>query len=78
VLTLAAGESVGGLAYHPSAPDRVYAGLTSGVVRSSQNAGATWTDLGTSGLGGIEDLALTTDQGILLAASNLGVWRVFV
>jgi hypothetical protein len=78
MLPLGAGVSVGGLAYHPAAPDRVYAGLTTGVVRGSQDAGHNWTDLGRSGLGGIEDLTLTTDQGSLFAASNLGVWRLFL
>jgi photosystem II stability/assembly factor-like uncharacterized protein len=78
ILTLGAGESVGGLAYHPAAPDLVYAGLTSGVVKSSPDGGLSWADLGHAGLGGIEDLALSNDQGILFAASNLGVWRLFV
>jgi hypothetical protein len=78
VLTLTAGESVGGLAYHRSAPDRVYAAITTGVVRSSADAGASWSQLGSSGLGGIQDLALSNDQGTLFVASSSGVWRLFV
>jgi photosystem II stability/assembly factor-like uncharacterized protein len=78
VLTLAAGESVGGLAYHPSAPDRVYVGVTTGTVRTSTDAGSTWTNVGTAALGALQDLALSQDQGVLFAASNTGVWRYFV
>jgi hypothetical protein len=78
VLTLAAGESVGGLAYHPSAPNRVYAGITTGLVKSSGDGGGTWSQLGSSGLGGIEDLTLSNDQGTLFLTSSSGVWRLFV
>lgn len=78
VLTLAAGTSVGGLAYHAFAPDRVYAGLTNGTVQSSTDAGATWSTVGSASLGGVEDLALSQDQGILFAATPSGVWRFYV
>jgi len=78
MLALSAGQSVGGLAYHPSAPDRVYAGLTTGVVMASEDAGATWNTFGSAGLGSLEDLALSQDQGTLFAATNSGVWRVYV
>jgi photosystem II stability/assembly factor-like uncharacterized protein len=78
VLTLTAGQSVGGLAYHRWAPDRVYAGLTTGVVMASDDAGTTWAPRGSAGLGAVSDLALSHDQGMLFAATPSGVWRIFV
>lgn len=76
VLTIASGPSVGGLAYDPSAPDRVWAGLTSGVVQASADGGATWTQLGRDGLGAVADLALSRDGSYLFAATSTGVWRI--
>jgi hypothetical protein len=76
ILNFASGPSVQGLACHASLPQRVYAGLTTGVVQSSDNAGATWTDLGQSGLGGMEDLALSHNESMLFAATPSGVWRI--
>jgi photosystem II stability/assembly factor-like uncharacterized protein len=78
VLTLAAGQSVGGLAYHPFAPDRVYAGLTTGTVMASDDAGASWSTFGSASLGNVADLALSHDQGILFAATSSGIWRMYV
>ena len=78
VLTLSAGQSVGGLTSHASAPDRVYAGITTGSVLSSQDGGASWTPLGSAAIGSIADLALSHDEGVLFAATSSGVWRIFV
>jgi hypothetical protein len=76
VLSLASGPSVEGLAYHPDAPDRVYAGLTDGSVQFSTDAGATWAQLGSPSLGGVEDLKLSQDATFLFAATSTGVWRI--
>jgi hypothetical protein len=76
VLTFASGPAIEGLAYHPSTPEHVYAGLTTGVVQSSTDAGATWSQLGSSSLGGVEDLALSLDGAFLFAATASGVWRI--
>ena len=76
LLNFASGPSVGGLAYDAAAPDRVYAGLTTGEVRASHDAGVTWAALGSSVLGGLEDLALSLDGSHLFAATPSGVWRM--
>jgi hypothetical protein len=78
VLTLSAGQSVGGLTYHASAPDRVYAGITTGSVMSSRDGGASWTSLGSAAIGSVADLALSHDEGSLFVATSSGVWRMFV
>ena len=78
ILSFGSGPSVQGLACHPSLPQRVYAGLTTGAVQSSDNAGMTWSDLGQNGLGGMEDLALSRNETTLFAATPTGVWRMFV
>jgi hypothetical protein len=78
VLTLSAGQSVGGLTYHPSTPDRVYAGLTTATVMASNDAGVSWTSLGSAPIGSVADLALSYDEAILFAATTSGVWRIFV
>ena len=78
VLTLSAGQSVGGLTYHASAPDRVYAGITTGSVLSSHDGGASWTPLAARRSGSVADVALSHDEGILFAATSSGVWRIFV
>jgi photosystem II stability/assembly factor-like uncharacterized protein len=78
VLTLAAGQSVGGLTYHPSAPDHVYAGVTTASVVASSDAGASWSPLGSAAIGSVADLALSHDEGTLFAATSSGVWRLFV
>ena len=76
VLTYSAAPSVEGLAYHPNTPDHVYAGLTDGTVQESADGGTSWAQLGTGGLGGVEDLALALDQTYLYAATTSGVWRI--
>ncbi len=76
VLTMSSGPAVGGLAYNPSQPDVVYAGFIDGNVKSSADAGATWTSLGQGSLGGLADLQLSLDAQYLYAATSLGVWRL--
>ncbi len=76
VLNFASGPSVGGLAYDAASADVVFAGLTTGVVQASADAGATWSQLGSADLGGVQDLALTRDGQYLLGATALGVWRI--
>jgi hypothetical protein len=76
VLVFPSGPAVRGLAYDPSDPDRAFAGLTTGVVKTTTDAGASWAALGRSGLGAIEDLALSLDGHQLYAASDQGVWRL--
>jgi photosystem II stability/assembly factor-like uncharacterized protein len=76
ILRFASGPSVEGLAYDPGAPDQVYAGLTSGSVQASHDGGTTWADLGSGGLGGVADLALSLEGTYVLAATSLGVWRI--
>ena len=76
VLNFATGPAVSGLAYDPTQPDQVYAGLTTGSVQASHDGGTTWADLGSGGLGGVADLAVSLDGTYLLAATDLGVWRI--
>jgi photosystem II stability/assembly factor-like uncharacterized protein len=76
ILAITSGPSIGGLAYDPDTPDRIYAGLRSGEVRTSADAGATWSTLGRTGLGQIEDLARGLDGQYLFAATDQGVWRL--
>ncbi len=76
VLAFLSGPSVGGLAYHPNTPDRVYAGLTDGSVQESANAGGSWDQLGRGNLGGMADLKLALDESHLYAATSQGVWRI--
>ncbi len=79
---------VGGLAYNPAAPDRVFVGLNAYLsrtpnrplsgseVRASTNGGATWAILGGRELGEIRDLALSGDGLSLFAATDRGLWRI--
>jgi photosystem II stability/assembly factor-like uncharacterized protein len=76
VFSSASGPAVLGLAYHPNAPDRVYAGLGSGVVQTSTDAGANWTQLGSPNLGSVNDLQLNLSGTFLFAATSSGVWRI--
>jgi photosystem II stability/assembly factor-like uncharacterized protein len=69
------GATVGGLAYDPAAPDRVFLALGSGV-KASPDGGATWTDLGRQDLGEINALVLGIDAGNLYAATDQGLWRL--
>jgi len=77
VLDYAAGPAIVGVAYDPETPDRVFAALTTDLVRQSNDGGASWTDL-SSGPTGLADLLLTPDGQVLLAATQHGVWRIEV
>ena len=70
------GPAIGGLAYDPSFPDQVYAGLGNGAVKVSSDGGGTWRDLGRQDLGRLDDLALGIDGMNLYAATEQGVWRI--
>jgi hypothetical protein len=72
---LAVSGALGGLAYDPAAPARVYAVVDSGV-QASANGGLTWAPLGRQDLGRVSDLALASDGRTLYAATDQGVWRL--
>jgi photosystem II stability/assembly factor-like uncharacterized protein len=55
----------------------VYAGINTGRVLSSDDAGASWTTLGGAAIGSVADLALSHDEAILFVATASGVWRMF-
>jgi photosystem II stability/assembly factor-like uncharacterized protein len=76
VLDAQSGSHVGGLAYDPSTPDRVYAGLSTGGVKTTSDGGVTWLDLGRQDLGRINDLALGIDAINIYAATDNGLWRL--
>jgi photosystem II stability/assembly factor-like uncharacterized protein len=65
-----------GLAYDPTAPDRVYVGFRRGAVWSSDDGGGTWQPLGDGVTGELSDLALAADRRGLFAATSAGVWRL--
>jgi len=69
--------SIAGLAYDPSAPERVYAGLggAGAGVQVSRDGGSTWAELGLADQV-IHDLALGIDALNLYAATDQGVWRL--
>jgi photosystem II stability/assembly factor-like uncharacterized protein len=69
--------SLGGLAYDPMNPDRVFVGLAgdgSGVI-TTPDGGATWCGLGNQPIGAVRDLVLGVDGRNLYAATDTGVWR---
>jgi photosystem II stability/assembly factor-like uncharacterized protein len=72
-IDISSGPAIFGVEFDPQMPTRVYAALTSGEARTSANAGFSWTQLGSSGLGRAEALLLTA--GHLFLASDTGVWR---
>jgi photosystem II stability/assembly factor-like uncharacterized protein len=59
----------------PTDPNQDYVVLTDGQVRSSQDDGLTWADLGTP-YDSANDLALGVDQKNLYLATNHGVLRL--
>jgi photosystem II stability/assembly factor-like uncharacterized protein len=79
---------IGGLAYDPAKPDRVYVGLneyadqlsgrtrTGSRVIASSDGGATWAELGRGDPGEISDLVLGIDGLNLYMATDQGLWRL--
>jgi hypothetical protein len=79
---------LGGLAYDPGRPERVYVGvnayagdatgrtLSTSRVQTSAGGGDAWTDLGRRDLGEIDDLALGVDGRSLYLATDRGLWRL--
>ena len=72
----AEGLAIVDLDVDPTDPDRVYVILHNGNVRSSQDGGLTWSDLGTPHDGFVRGLVLGVDQKNLYAATGLGVMRL--
>jgi hypothetical protein len=68
---------IGGLAYEPAAPNRVYVGLAGGGrgVRASNDGGRVWAHLGGEHLGPVNALALSPAGQDLFAATDSGLWR---
>jgi photosystem II stability/assembly factor-like uncharacterized protein len=79
---------MGGLAYDPAAPERLFVGLNEtssqaatppparSRVTTSADGGQTWTDLGRPDLGAINALAVGIDGRNLYAATEQGLWRL--
>lgn len=69
---------IGGLAYDPLAPDRIYVGLARGAggVRASADGGTSWTDLDAGEIGPVTALALGIDAANLYAGTEQGLWRL--
>jgi photosystem II stability/assembly factor-like uncharacterized protein len=72
---LAPHAMIDGLAYDPTAPDRVWVAPTYGSVRASENGGTTWTEISPSDWE-VSDLALGVDGANLYAATKNGVFRL--
>jgi photosystem II stability/assembly factor-like uncharacterized protein len=70
--------TMGGLAYNPDQPDRVYLALAGDGqgVRASNDGGLTWSELGRSDLGRAADLLLDRRAQTLFLASESGIWRL--
>ena len=81
-----AAVEIGGLAYDPVNPDRIYVGRKvypsysdppdGGGVAVSTDGGATWSDLGRQDIGAVSDLALGIDGRNLYAATDQGLWQL--
>lgn len=76
---------VGGLAYDPVNPDRVYVGLNesmgqdgapNGRVEASADGGANWAVLGGTDIGKVNDLTLGIDARNLYVATDRGLLRL--
>jgi hypothetical protein len=72
-IDISSGPAILGVEYDAANPTRVFAALTSGEARTSANAGFSWSQLGSAGLGRAEALLLSGDY--LVLASDTGVWR---
>jgi photosystem II stability/assembly factor-like uncharacterized protein len=60
----------------PRVPETLYAALQGGAIFRTDDAGATWSSLGTAGSTRITGLALDPDsRGLLYAATDDGVWE---
>lgn len=78
--------TLGGLAYDPASPNRVFAGVNvrattmrtfqSASVVMSTDGGASWSTLGQASLPEITSLALGIDGLNLYASTTSGVWRI--
>ena len=85
---LTAAVEIGGLAYDPSNPERLYIGRQAfltysgpadgGAVAASVDGGATWSELGRQDVGAVSDLALGIDGRNLYAATDHGLWQFVV
>ena len=70
--------AIGGLAYDPARPDRVFVGRRNRAtgVLTSGDAGVTFAELGRPDIGEILDLALSADGLDLYAATTEGLFRL--
>jgi hypothetical protein len=68
---------LGGVAYDPANPDRVFVGLATDAsgVMTSPDGGATFCMLGQQPIGAVRDVVLGIDGRNLFAATDTGVWR---
>jgi hypothetical protein len=79
--TGAATAASGGVALDPNNRDTVYVAVgttddpNATGVQVSQDAGQSWTTLGTPNIGWVHDLASAAGGSVLFAATNEGVWR---
>ncbi|MCC7371541.1 MAG: hypothetical protein IT306_24185 [Chloroflexi bacterium] len=63
------------LAVDPANADRVFVGRKDGLVMTTQDGGASWSELGRD-IGAVGDLALGIDGRNLYAATATGIWRL--
>jgi len=77
--------TLGGLAYDPAVPERIFVGLNvrpgdggdgTTAVKTSADGGSTWVDIGRPDFGPINDLALGIDGLNLYVGTDQGLWRL--